>query len=89
MTDVDHDLSALRTASTRVGAAVQTFASAGRVGEDIADLTGEARLANRVRDFAGNWDHNRAKLEEQLETVNDWLDAIIETFTELDEKMEG
>ena len=46
-------------------------------------------MAGRVRDFAGNWDHNRGKLEEQLETVQDWLDAIVETFTELDEEMEG
>lgn len=89
MADVDLDLSALRVARTRVGGALQTFSSADRVGDDLADLTGEYRLAGRVRDFAGNWDHNRGELEAQLETVRDWLDAIIETFTELDEEMEG
>ncbi|UOQ90180.1 hypothetical protein MUN74_04485 [Agromyces endophyticus] len=89
MADVDLDLTALQTAQMRVGAALTTFASADRVGDDLADLTGESRLASRVHDFAGNWDHNRGKLEEQLETVRDWLDAIVETFTELDEDMEG
>jgi len=85
--DIDVDLAALKTAQSRVDGALDTFRSADRVGEDLADLTGEARLAGRVRDFAGNWDHNRGKLEEQLVAVGDWLEAIVETLTELDEDM--
>lgn len=84
MSDVDLDLTALRGAKVRVEAALATFRGADRVGEDLAELTGEHRLAGRVRDFAGNWDHNRGKLEEQLGAVRDWLDAIDETFTDLD-----
>ncbi|WP_214467968.1 hypothetical protein [Microbacterium flavescens] len=87
MTDVDLDLTALRLARSRVSAALETFRSADRVGDDLADLTGEHRLAGKVRDFAGNWDHNRGKLEEQLTTLRDWLDAIDETMTELDQSM--
>ena len=87
MTDVDLDLTALRLARSRVSAALETFRSADRVGDDLADLTGEHRLAGKVRDFAGNWDHNRGKLEEQLTTLRDWLDAIDETMTELDQSL--
>ncbi|MGN6218159.1 MAG: hypothetical protein ACTHNQ_01545 [Microbacterium sp.] len=87
MAEIDVDLAALETARSRVGGALDTFRSADRVGDDLADLTGEARLAGRVRDFAGNWDHNRGKLEDQLVAVGDWLDAIAETLTELDEEM--
>jgi len=85
--DIDVDLTALETAQSRVDGALDTFRSADRVGEDLADLTGEPRLAGRVRDFAGNWDHNRGKLEEQLVAVGDWLEAIVESLTELDEEM--
>lgn len=84
MADVDLDLTALRAAKSRVAAALETFRSADRVGDDLADLTGEYRLARKVRDFAGNWDHNRGKLEEQLIAVRDWLEAVDETYTELD-----
>ncbi len=87
MTDVDLDLTALRVAKSRVATALETFRSADRVGHDLADLTGEHRLAGKVRDFAGNWDHNRGKLEEQLVAVRDWLDAIDETMTDLDRTM--
>ncbi|WP_308291844.1 hypothetical protein [Microbacterium jejuense] len=87
MADIDVDLTALETAQLRVADALAAFRSADRVGDDLADLTGEPRLAGRVRDFAGNWDHNRGKLEEQLEAVGDWLEAIRETLTELDEDM--
>ena len=87
MTDVDLDLTALRLAKTRVATALDTFRSADRVGDDLADLTGEYRLARKVRDFAGNWDHNRGKLEEQLVAVRDWLEAIDETMTDLDRTM--
>ncbi len=84
MTDVDLDLTALRVAKQRVATALETFRSADRVGDDLAELTGEHRLARKVRDFAGNWDHNRGKLEEQLIAVHDWIAAIDETITDLD-----
>lgn len=87
MTDVDLDLTALRTAKIRVAEALETFRSADRVGDDLAELTGEYRLARKVRDFAGNWDHNRGKLEEQLVAVRDWLQAIDDTYTDLDRTM--
>jgi len=87
MSDIDLDLSAISLARIRVDNALTTFQSAERVGDDLADLTGDRRLAGKVRDFAGNWDYNRGKLEEQLVGVRDWLQAIEDTFTELDQSM--
>lgn len=54
------------------------------MGQDVADLTGEHRLAGKVRDFADNWDYNRGKLEEKLEFLRDALDAVIETMKRID-----
>lgn len=87
MSDIELDLTELRIARSRVESALETFRDADRVGDDLADLTGEHRLAGKVRDFAGNWDHNRGKLEEQLVTVRDWLDEIEQSMTELDHSM--
>lgn len=87
MSDIELDLEALRAAKSRVSGALATFRSADRVGDDLAELTGEHRLAGKVRDFAGNWDHNRGRLEEQLVAVHDWLQAIDETMTDLDRTM--
>ena len=87
MDDIALDMTALRAAKARVAHALATFQDADRVGDDLAELTGEPRLARRVRDFADNLDHNRGKLEEQLVVVRDWLEALDETFTDLDRTM--
>jgi hypothetical protein len=89
MSDVDLDLTALRLARIRTGNALETFRSAADVGDDLADLVGDRGLAGKVRDFAGNWDYNRGKLEEQLVAVRDWLQAIDDTMSELDSSMGG
>ncbi|WP_125130223.1 hypothetical protein [Microbacterium sp. 10M-3C3] len=87
MTDVDLDLTTLTTARTRVDRALRTFAEAGSTADGLAEHTGDRRLAGRVRDFAGNWDDNRGKLEEQLTAVRDRLQAIVDTYSELDASM--
>ncbi|WP_244604218.1 hypothetical protein [Microbacterium oleivorans] len=84
MSDVQLDLAELAAARDRAIGAYDTFSSADTVSGDLADLTGEARLAGKVRDFAANWDYNRGKLEDQLVTVRDLLTAIVDSFTELD-----
>ena len=76
MSDIRLDFDTLTSARARVDGAISTFQSAGRVGDDVAALTGEPRLAGKVRDFAGNWDANRAALEEQLAFIRDSLDAV-------------
>lgn len=84
MSDITLDFDTLEQARSRVGSAISTFQSAGRVGDDVAALTGESRLEGKVRDFAGNWDANRAALEEQLTFIRDSLEAVIDVMTDLD-----
>ncbi len=84
MSDIKLDFDTLGQSRSRVDAAISTFQSAGRVGDDIAALTGESRLEGKVRDFAGNWDANRAALEEQLTFIRDSLEAVIDVMTDLD-----
>ncbi|MDE0545138.1 hypothetical protein [Microbacterium sp. C7(2022)] len=87
MPDVDLNLTALGGARDRVSRVIDTFASADRVSDEIAALTGERRLSNRVRDFADNWDHNRRELEDELTVVRDWLEAIVDSVSDLDRSL--
>ncbi|KXZ61882.1 hypothetical protein Mlaev_00089 [Microbacterium laevaniformans] len=87
MTDVQLDFDALRAARVRVDEALSTFGSAGTVGDDLAVLTGEDRLAGKVRDFADNWDYNRGKLTEKLQFLRDSIDAIVDSMTEVDDEL--
>ena len=87
MPDLSLDFEALRLARGRVVTSLETFQSAGTVGQEVADLTGEHRLAGKVRDFADNWDYNRGKLEEKLEFLRDGLDAIVDTMREVDDEL--
>lgn len=84
MSDIKLDFETLSQARARVDGAISTFQSAGRVGDDVADLTGESRLAGKVRDFADNWDAHRTALEQQLAFIRDSIDAIVDVMTDLD-----
>ncbi len=84
VSDIELDFDTLALSRSRVDRAITTFQSAGRVGDDIAALTGESRLESKVRDFAGNWDANRAALEEQLTFIRDSIDAVVDMMTDLD-----
>lgn len=87
MADIELDFAALRAARRRVQNSLETFSAAGRVGDDVAGLVGEYRLAGKVRDFAGNWDYNRGTLVTQLEFLRDALDAVVDTLSEVDEEL--
>ncbi|GAA3032338.1 hypothetical protein [Microbacterium dextranolyticum] len=87
MSDIQLDTATLSDSRSRVDTAVSTFQGAQRFGDDIADLTGEDRLAGKVRDFAGNWDAHRAALEKQLMFIRDALGAVVDVMTDLDVKL--
>lgn len=84
MSDIRLDFDTLETARRRADQALSTLQSAGRVSDDIAPLTGESRLASKVRDFADNWDIYRETLEEQLAFVRDSISTVMDVMTDLD-----
>lgn len=84
MSGLELDFDALRSARRRVRDAIATFDAADRVGDEVAAHTGHGRLASKVRDFASNWDYNRAQLAQSLAVISDALDAIIQTMSDVD-----
>jgi hypothetical protein len=87
MSDLTLESSLLDASRSSISAAIQTFAGADRFGDDVAGLTGHGGLSDKVHDFAGNWDRKRGQLQKSLEGIRDTLQAIADTFGDLDRNM--
>ncbi|MFE6735294.1 hypothetical protein [Microbacterium sp. NPDC057650] len=87
MTDVRMDLDRLEsTAHTAKGLAT-TFDDAEDFADDIGGLTGHGGLADKIEDFGGKWDIAREALRDNLRSQADFMQAIVDTFRDLDDKM--
>jgi len=76
--DVLHDVA--RTVHT----VAADFRSAGAQAHDAAQHVGHVGLARRVIAFADQWDIHRERTTQRLERLADALDAVNDTFTDLD-----
>lgn len=87
MTDVRMDLARLEsTAQTAKGLAT-TFDEAEDFADDIGGLTGHGGLAGAIDDFGGKWDIAREDLRDNLRSQADFMQAIVDTFRDLDATM--
>ena len=89
MSDLRVDGDSLREAARRSREVVESFATAGSDAHDAADHVGHDGLASRVRDFASGWDIHRGKLGDELRQIADMLEAVDDTFTDLDNNAAG
>ena len=87
MADIDIDLGRLsRTAST-ARTLKNEFDEAEAFAGDLGELTGHDGLSNKIEDFGEEWDNAREKLRDNLRSQSDFMQAIVDTFRDLDEKM--
>src|SRR5690554_1732042 len=84
MADLNLDFGALQTASSRVQRVAESFARAERVSGEVAGYVGHDQLAKKVREFGENWDTVREQLGENLHAIAEYLNAVVETFDDLD-----
>ena len=84
MSDLRIDGDSLREAARRIREVVDSFAAAGTDAHDAATYVGHGGLANRVKEFADGWDVHREKFSDELRQVADMLEAVDDTFTDLD-----
>jgi hypothetical protein len=84
MSDLSIDGDSLREAARRIREVVDSFATAGSDAHDAADYVGHGGLASRVREFADGWDIHRGKFSDELRQMADMLEAVDDTFTDLD-----
>ena len=89
MGDVRIDLTRLSTTADKALQLENDFDDAEGFADDIGSLTGHDGLADRVEDFGNDWDVAREELREGLAAVAEFMEAIHDTFLDLDDKMAG
>lgn len=81
------DLLAMDAARIDIVRVSGEFSQATDRSERLADSVGHPGLAERVQNFASNWDQRRKELGQQLDTVAAHLDTAVKGFTETDESL--
>ncbi len=86
MSDLRIDGDCLRDAAIRIREVVDSFGTAGADAGDAATYVGHGGLARRVKEFANGWDIHRGRLSDELRQMADTLEAVVETFTDVDDR---
>lgn len=84
MSDLTVEGDALHAAARTIHTVVVDFRSAGSQAHDAAQHVGHPGLAQRVVAFADQWDIHRERTSQLLERLADALDAVSDTFADLD-----
>ncbi|MFJ6679772.1 hypothetical protein ACIQLK_11730 [Microbacterium sp. NPDC091382] len=84
MADVRMDLDRLESAAESARELATTFDDAESFADDLGSLTGHGGLADKIADFGGKWDIAREDLREGLRSQADFIQAIVDTFRDLD-----
>ena len=87
MTDVRMDLAQLESTARMAKGLATTFDQAQDFADDLGGLTGHDGLADKIEDFGDKWDIAREKLRDNLRSQADFMQAIVDTFRDLDKKM--
>jgi hypothetical protein len=87
MGDVRMDLPRLESAAVAARGLATTFDDAESFADDLGSLTGHDGLSDKVSDFGGKWDIAREDLRDNLRAQADFIQAIVDTFRDLDAQM--
>ena len=84
MTDLVINGGDLEAARRQARTIIDAFAGAQANADEAAKYVGHNDLASHVRHFAGQWDIKRGRLSKSLEELEFALNAVAETFADLD-----
>lgn len=93
MSDLVIEVDVIERMRTNLGRVRREFENANDNATDAAEAVGHRYLAERVSNFAQNWDNRRRDLVEQIQTIEEQIDNIQEQFdvvdTELGSSLDG
>lgn len=87
MSDIRIDFDRLERAHSRLTSVIGDFESTSQVQAHLADATGHPQLSHVVSDFRSAWSIRRGELVEELNFIDDAVQAIHDTFKELDKSL--
>ncbi|GGV76823.1 hypothetical protein [Streptomyces massasporeus] len=87
MSDLVVDFDLLSTSSKQLKAIQTEFRNLGEWKDDIKSVVGAAELKDAMTDFIDNWDDNRKRLLESLETVGKMVEGTRDAFAKVDDEL--
>lgn len=82
--DLNIDLARLDRLRNDLGAIVKEFQSDDEFSDTVAQATGQARLAGKVRDFAHAWNRKREDMRKNVQGLVTTLGVVTDNFTKVD-----
>lgn len=83
--DLVLDLQLIEQLKSDLAAVAKEFTDADDFSNTVADATGHDSLHDHVRDFAHNWNDKRKSMTEDVEALQQQVQAIADGFTDVDE----
>lgn len=87
MSDLRLHLSAMRSASVRLGAVERRLDGVGDDSRHLPDAAGHGELRGALSDFRSAWTVHRDELLDELRFLRETFIAIADTFDELDDDL--
>jgi uncharacterized protein YukE len=87
MSDLVVDFNLLSTSSKQLKAIQTEFRNLGEWKDDIKSVVGAAELKDAMTDFIDNWDDNRKRLLESLESVGKMVEGTRDAFAKVDDEL--
>ncbi len=87
MSDLIIDDATIGTMLSNLARVRREFENANEKSDEVAVSVGHARLGERVRGFAHNWDRRRQDLVEQMTEIEQNLQMIRDSFADADSEL--
>ncbi|MGW3724961.1 hypothetical protein [Streptomyces sp. NPDC000851] len=84
MSDLKVDYDLLKQSAKQLSAIQREFKNLGEWKDEITSVVGASELKDAMKSFIDNWDDNRKRLLESLETVGKLVEGTRDAFEGLD-----
>jgi hypothetical protein len=87
MGDLELDTTVLEECGRSLRLVQQELQHADSIADNYAETVGHPKLADRLHDFAGNWDDTRKEMLGSIEGLGDAAKAIGDAFVDIEEHL--
>lgn len=87
MSDLIVDFDLLSTSAKQLNAIQNEFKNLGEWKDEIKSVVGASELKDAMTDFIDNWDDNRKRLLESLDSVGKMVEGTRDAFKNLDDDL--